>query len=269
MIVSDHVWRPKGQASPAETGETARASLATTPSGQQDEPLAHLRGATARWVERERTRARRTTGVPALDGPLAGGWPQGKVAELCGSLSAGRTSVAMATAAVATARGELVAWLDAPNAFDPASASAAGVDLGRVLWVRPRTVEEAVRAAELLLELCGFTVVVLDVTAVAAPARRRESERKGALRLRLARAVERAGAVALVLAERPWVGTLAGVTVALGRGETRWGGGEGDSPRWLAGIGLDARIERGGARREAGEAARAAPLPFRERAAGG
>jgi hypothetical protein len=125
---------------------------------------------------------------------------------------------------------------------------AAGVDLGRVLWVRPHTAEEAVRAAELLLEVCGFTVVVVDVTGMtAAPARRRAGERRGTLGLRLARSAERAGSVALVLAERPWAGAHAGVSVTLGPGEPRWGGSEGGGPRWLEGITVRPRLERGGA----------------------
>jgi hypothetical protein len=154
--------------------------------------------------------------------------------------------VAIATVAAATVRGEVVAWLDAADVLDPASVAAVGVDLRRVLWVRPRGVEEAVRAAELVLEVGGFTVVVLDFGSGVSSAQGRGGKGRGALRLRLARAVERAGAVALVLAERPWVGTLAGVTVVLGRGGVRWGEGADGEPRWLAGIALKAHVERGG-----------------------
>ena len=279
--------------------------------------LAELKLASERWVRRERARARLASGSAALDALLGGGWPQGKVGELVGPASSGRSAVAAATVAAATARGEVAAWLDAADAFDPASAAAAGVDLGRVLWVRPRDAVEAVRAAELVLETGGFTVVVLDLgaavldgrtgrvpegaeeagpvaggrwpataqrTATAAfrsgrPPGGRPSDGVrgatssathrsgfalargqglGALRLRLARAVERADAVALVLAERPWAGTLAGATVALRRGGARWDGERG-GPRWLEGLVLRAQVERG--------AACAAPVIAREPAA--
>ncbi len=203
--------------------------------------LAGLRQASQRWLQRERLRPRLATGVAALDALLEGGWPQGKVSELLGTASSGRTAAAAATVAAATGRGEVTAWIDPDDAFDPASAAAAGVDLERVLWVRPRGVGEAVRAAELVLATGGFAVVVLDFGAAATGPR--AGAGWSALPLRLARAVERAGAVALVLAQRPWSGALAGVTVALAPGEARWGGESG--PRWLAGLAVRPRVERG------------------------
>jgi hypothetical protein len=206
--------------------------------------LEALREASERWIRRERMRPRLTSGLATLDTLLGGGWPQGKVGELIGPVSSGRSAVAVATVAGATTRGEVVAWLDLADALDPASAAATEVDLQRVLWIRPRGVEEAIRAAELVLEVGGFTVVVLDCGADVLSVGGRRGRGQSALRLRLVRAVERAGTVALVLAEHPWVGTLAGVTVVLGRGEVRWGVcGE---HRWLAGIDLKARVGRDG-----------------------
>ncbi len=228
--------------------------------------LEGLRQASQRWAQRERARARIATGVAALDALLGGGWPQGKVGELVGPASSGRSAAAAAAVAAATARGEVTAWLDPADAFDPASAAAAGVDLERVLWVRPRGVGEAVRAAELVLGTGGFTVVILDLGAAAAAARERKDASRGALSLRLARATERAGAVTLVLAERPWAGTLAAVTVALARGEARWGGAH-DGPRWLEDLALQPQVERGrGRERVAGDSRAAAgggkPRPY-------
>ena len=56
---------------------------------------------------------------------LGGGWRRGEVSELVGARSSGRTSVLLATLAAATARGEVVALVDALDRFDPASAAAA------------------------------------------------------------------------------------------------------------------------------------------------
>lgn len=199
-----------------------------------------------RWAARQSKRARVVTNVPALDALLGGGWQLGRVGELVGVASSGRTSVATVTVSAATVRGEVAAWIDPADAFDPSSAAAAGVLLERLLWVRPTGLEQAVRAAELILEVGGFTVVVVDLAESAVLSGRstgRERERRGALRLRLARAVERANAVGLVLTERPWLAGLAGVTLRLGSGVPQWGGAS--APRWLCALGVRGGLERG------------------------
>ena len=228
--------------------DTAAAIGALSEGAPEGETaLLGLRRATERWARQSRLRT--PVGLAPLDEVLAGGWPQGRVSELVGAPSSGRTALAMVSVAAATARGELTAWVDAGDAFDPAAALAAGVALDKVLWVRPVGWEQAVRAAELVLEVRGFTVVVADLAATrgARTGLRREArsaDHGGALRLRLARATERAGAVVLVLAERPWTGALAGVVVELGRSAAMWGG-DGGSPRWLAGLRMSARVARG------------------------
>jgi hypothetical protein len=228
-------------------GATARRLVATGEELRDDEVLRSLREASARWIRQERARPRLASGVAELDRWLKGGWPSGKIGELVGELSTGCSGTAMATVAAATIRGEVVAWIDPVDAFDPASARARGVDLRRVLWVRPRGEEDAVRAAELVLEVGGFTVVVLDLGKGhrAQGTGRRGGRRRGPLRLRLARAVERVGAVVLVLAERPWAGTLAGVTLRFERRGAQWGG-EAGSSRWLAGLGSGLRAQGSG-----------------------
>src|SRR5262245_43929582 len=86
-----------------------------------------------------------SSGIPELDSRLGGGWRQGEVSELVGARSTGRTSVLVATLAAATSRGDVVALVDAVDRFDPISASAAGLQLQRLLWVRgpALTVEQA------------------------------------------------------------------------------------------------------------------------------
>src|ERR1700758_1531811 len=74
-------------------------------------------------------------GIVALD-ELTGGLPRGALSEIAGPASSGRTGVMLAALAAATRRYEACALVDASDSFDPASAASAGVDLGRLLWVR-------------------------------------------------------------------------------------------------------------------------------------
>src|SRR5882672_822438 len=76
-----------------------------------------------------------SSGIPAIDA-LTGGLPRGCLTEICGSASSGRTSMLLAALAAATQRQEACALVDVNDAFDPASAAAAGVDFTRLLWVR-------------------------------------------------------------------------------------------------------------------------------------
>src|SRR6185436_5474094 len=76
------------------------------------------------------------SGLVALDARLGGGFPHGQLSELVGSRSSGRTSLLLRMMAAATARGELVALVDALDRLDVSSAAAAGIDLDRLLWIR-------------------------------------------------------------------------------------------------------------------------------------
>ena len=80
------------------------------------------------------------TNLASFDARLGGGFPRGQLSELVGRCSSGRTSVLLHTLAAATGRGELVALVDALDMLDVASASAAGVDLERLLWIRGHVV---------------------------------------------------------------------------------------------------------------------------------
>jgi len=76
-----------------------------------------------------------SSGIPQLDS-LTGGLARGCLTEICGTASSGRTSVLLFALARATKRGEVCALVDASDAFDPASAAAAGMEMSRLLWVR-------------------------------------------------------------------------------------------------------------------------------------
>src|SRR6202158_2244758 len=76
-----------------------------------------------------------SSGIPPLD-LLTGGLARGWLTETGGTASSGRTSVLLFALARATQRGEVCALVDASDAFDPASAAAAGMEMSRLLWVR-------------------------------------------------------------------------------------------------------------------------------------
>jgi len=122
-----------------------------------------------------------------------------------GELSSGKTALAYRMAAFASARGELVGWVDLPDSLDPRYLQRAGVRLEDVLWVRPPGLQAALRAAELLIKT-GFALVVLDLEG--APAR--ELARLGAsVWTRLSRALRESRASALLLGSLGAAGAFA------------------------------------------------------------
>jgi len=68
---------------------------------------------------------------------LEGGIPRGRISEIIGRRSCGKTSLAAAFISSATRRGEVAAVIDLANAFDPSTMAEAGVELSRVLWIQP------------------------------------------------------------------------------------------------------------------------------------
>ncbi len=76
------------------------------------------------------------TGIEPLDRLVNGGLPVGALTELVGGECSGRTSTALSFLSRITQANKVCAWIDVSNAFDPASAAAASVDLARLLWVR-------------------------------------------------------------------------------------------------------------------------------------
>ena len=157
------------------------------------------------------------TGLPALDARLGGGFPYGRLSEICGTPSSGRTSLVLSLLAETLERGVLAAWIDLADAFDPASAVAAGSDLERLLWVRARSEDEALRSCERLLQTEGFELIVLDLAIYEAlPKTWQETrpKRSGvAIRdvswLRLARLAASTRAVLVVLSNASMTGSRA------------------------------------------------------------
>jgi hypothetical protein len=165
---------PARAALPLAARSFPQRALRDAPSGTRlDALLRELAADVRAGGAPELASARLATGLPALDRLLGGGFPRGRLVEIAGPLSAGRTSLALALLAEATRRGALVSVIDAADAFDPSSAHAAGVDLARVLWARPLAVAETLRCAEHVLTAGGFELVLVDLAFAAARERPR------------------------------------------------------------------------------------------------
>jgi protein ImuA len=179
------------------------------------------------------------TGVAALDAALGGGIARGQLHELIGPPGAGGTALLRAALAAATSAGELCALIDPADSFDP---SAAGIDLERLLWVRPRDPVQALRAAEIALE-ARFALVALDLGDV----EKRPPPPGASPWARLSRRAEKHGGALLLLARSPLAGTFAATTVELERARTQWEGRPGAPGRFLRGaqaVGAVARHKR-------------------------
>jgi hypothetical protein len=88
----------------------------------------------------------------------------GEITEIVGRLSSGRTSLLMAILRDATQRGAVAALVDVDEVFDAVSATRAGVELDRLLWVRCGGRRDvALRASDLLARCPGFAIVALDL----------------------------------------------------------------------------------------------------------
>jgi hypothetical protein len=171
------------------------------------------------------------TGSAELDAALGGGLRRGHLSEITGPASSGGTSVAVDAMTAAASRGEAVALVDTCDTFDPASAAARGLDLSRVLWVRPGPstgaddASRALKAFSLILQAGGFGLVVLDLAGVPGAALRRFPWYwTSSTWMRLSRIVEGSDTVALLVGSEHMARSSGGATIALGPSPARWQG---------------------------------------------
>lgn len=117
------------------------------------------------------------TGSLALDIALGvGGIPRGRVIEIFGPESSGKTTVALHMVAEAQKRGGVGAFIDAENALDPQYARALGVDIDELLISQPDTGEQALEITELLVRSAAVDVIVIDSVAALVPRAEIEGE---------------------------------------------------------------------------------------------
>jgi hypothetical protein len=221
---------------------------------------------------RELTRKDRrlSSGLFPIDALIGGGIVRGRVSEITGGASSGKTSLAVSFVATATRRGEVAAWIAAADDFDPESFAAANIDLARVLWVscgnssiraseirqtvsggagaslrvgevRQKIVRSAgtgeLKAAEWLLAAGGLGLVVIDFGAGM-----RGLPQSAALRL--ARAAERSGTAVIVLAGSRMCGTFAALSLALRRERACFNRPRANAPILFDGMVIEARVAR-------------------------
>ncbi|MGH3449736.1 MAG: intein-containing recombinase RecA [Haloechinothrix sp.] len=117
------------------------------------------------------------TGAIALDVALGlGGLPRGRVVEIYGPESSGKTSVALHAVANAQKAGGIAAFIDAEHALDPEYAKAIGVDTDALLVSQPDTGEQALEIADMLIRSGALDVVVIDSVAALVPRAEIEGE---------------------------------------------------------------------------------------------
>ncbi|EEH67018.1 MAG: recombinase RecA [Actinomyces urogenitalis] len=117
------------------------------------------------------------TGSIALDVALGvGGLPRGRIIEIYGPESSGKTTVALHAVASAQKAGGNAAFIDAEHALDPVYAKALGVDTDNLLVSQPDTGEQALEIADMLIRSGGLDIIVIDSVAALVPKAEIEGE---------------------------------------------------------------------------------------------
>jgi recombination protein RecA len=117
------------------------------------------------------------TGSLSLDIALGGqGIPRGRIAEVFGPESSGKTTLALHVVAQAQKQGGIAAFIDAEHAFDPSWAKKLGVQLDTLLVSQPNNGEEAMQITEMLIKSNAVDVIVIDSVAALVPRQELEGE---------------------------------------------------------------------------------------------
>jgi recombination protein RecA len=158
----------------ARAGERAKALEAAL--GQIDKQFGA--GSVMRMGEKETMAIEAvSTGALALDIALGvGGVPRGRVVEIFGPESSGKSTLAMHIVAEAQRNGGICAYVDAEHALDPIYAAAIGVDTDNLLISQPDTGEQALEIVDMLVRSSAVDVIVIDSVAALTPRAEIEGE---------------------------------------------------------------------------------------------
>lgn len=116
------------------------------------------------------------TGALTLDLALGGGLPKGRVIEIYGPESSGKTTLALHAVAEVQKSGGIAAFVDAEHALDPSYASALGVDIDNLLVSQPDTGEAALEIVDQLVRSTAVDIIVIDSVAALVPRAEIEGE---------------------------------------------------------------------------------------------
>lgn len=118
-----------------------------------------------------------SSGNTAIDVALGiGGWPRGRIVEIYGPESSGKTTVALHAIAEAQKAGGIAAFIDAEHALDPEYAKKLGVDTENLLVSQPDTGEQALEIADMLVRSGAIDIIVIDSVAALTPKAEIEGE---------------------------------------------------------------------------------------------
>lgn len=116
------------------------------------------------------------SGALTLDLALGGGIPKGRVIEIYGPESSGKTTVALHAVAEVQRNGGIAAFVDAEHALDPSYAAALGVDIDNLLVSQPDTGEAALEIVDQLVRSAAIDIIVIDSVAALVPRAEIEGE---------------------------------------------------------------------------------------------
>lgn len=118
-----------------------------------------------------------SSGSITIDAGLGvGGYPRGRIIEIYGPESSGKTTVALHAVAEVQKRGGTAAYIDAENALDPAYATALGVNIDELLLSQPDTGEQGLEIADALVSSGAIDIIVVDSVAALVPKAEIEGE---------------------------------------------------------------------------------------------
>lgn len=117
-----------------------------------------------------------STGILSLDKALGGGIAEGRIIEVFGPESSGKTTLTLHAIAETQAAGKVAAFIDAEHAFDPIYAAALGVDMNQLIFSQPSSAEEALEVVDTLAKSGALSLIVIDSVAALVPQKELEGD---------------------------------------------------------------------------------------------